>query len=70
MVSGSDSRLHGTYLTRCGRSGLSSSRAGSPKVSEFVGKQVDIFDEFGLEIPKGSRPGSRKKPKTGGKKKA
>jgi hypothetical protein len=35
----------------------------SEKVSEFVGKQVDIFDEFGLEIPKGSRPGSRKKPK-------
>ncbi|MCH3918099.1 MAG: transposase [Spirochaetia bacterium] len=45
-------------------------RGRSPKVSEFVGKQVDIFDEFGLEIPKGSRPGSRKKPKTGGKKKA
>ena len=32
----------------------------SEKVSEFVGKQVDIFDEFGLEIPKGSRPASRK----------
>jgi hypothetical protein len=36
----------------------------SEKVSEFVGKQVDIFDEFGLEIPKGSRPSSRKKAKT------
>jgi len=35
----------------------------SEKVSEFVGKQVDIFDEFGLEIPKGSRPASRKKPR-------
>lgn len=24
----------------------------SEKVSEFLGKQADIFDEFGLEIPK------------------
>lgn len=35
-----------------------------PKVSEFVGKQIDIFDELGFEIPKGCRPTSRKKPKT------
>lgn len=34
-----------------------------PKVSEFVGKQIDIFDELGFEIPKGCRPTSRKKQK-------
>lgn len=34
------------------------------KVSEFVGKQVDIFDEFGFDIPQGCRPVSKKKPKT------
>lgn len=34
------------------------------KVSEFVGKQVDIFDELGFEVPKGCRPTSKKKPKT------
>lgn len=33
------------------------------KVSEFVGAQVDIFDEFGFDIPKGSRPVTRKPPK-------
>lgn len=33
------------------------------KVSEFVGVQVDIFDEFGFDIPKGSRPVTRKAPK-------
>ena len=35
-----------------------------PKVSKFVGKQIDIFDELGFEIPKGCRPTSREKPKT------
>ena len=30
-------------------------------ITEFVGKQVDIFDAFDFEIPKGSRPSSRKK---------
>ena len=34
------------------------------KVSEFVGKQVDIFDELGFEVPKGCRPTSKKKPKS------
>ena len=34
------------------------------KVSEFVGKQVDIFDELRFEVPKGCRPTSKKKPKT------
>jgi hypothetical protein len=36
----------------------------SPKVSEFVGKQVGIFNEPGLEIPKGSRSISGKEPKS------
>jgi len=30
-------------------------------ISEFVGKQVDVFDAFGFEIPKGCRPTSRQK---------
>jgi hypothetical protein len=30
-------------------------------VTEFVGRQVDIFDCFGYEIPKGCRPKSRQK---------
>lgn len=33
------------------------------KVSEFVGAQVDIFDELGFDIPKGSRPVTKKPPK-------
>jgi transposase len=33
------------------------------KVSEFVGAQVEIFDEFGFDIPKGSRPATKKPPK-------
>lgn len=33
------------------------------KVSEFVGAQVDIFDEFGFDIPNGSRPVTKKPPK-------
>ena len=33
-------------------------------VSEFVGKQVNIFDEFGFDIPNGSRPVSKSKPKS------
>ena len=33
------------------------------KVSEFVGAQVDIFDELGFDIPKGSRPATKKPPK-------
>lgn len=33
------------------------------KVSEFIGAQVDIFDEFGFDIPKGSRPATKKPPK-------
>ncbi len=30
-------------------------------ITEFVGKQIDIFDCFGFEIPKGCRPKSRPK---------
>ena len=33
------------------------------KVSEFVGAQVEIFDEFGFDIPRGSRPATKKPPK-------
>ncbi len=33
------------------------------KVSEFVGAQIDIFDELGFDIPKGSRPVTKKPPK-------
>ncbi len=38
-----------------------------PKVSEFVGKQVDIFEAFGFEIPKGCTPSSKRRSKSGGK---
>jgi len=31
-----------------------------PRVSEFVGSQIDIFDELGFEIPKGCRPKTKK----------
>jgi hypothetical protein len=30
-------------------------------ISEFVGKQVNIFDAFGFEIPKDCRPSTLKK---------
>jgi transposase len=33
------------------------------KVSEFVGAQIDIFDELGFDIPKGSRPATKKPPR-------
>jgi hypothetical protein len=57
---------------------MSIRRIGHPRkakiITEFVGKQVDIFDCFGFEISKGCRPKSRVKrvkkegPKTGPKK--
>ena len=31
-----------------------------PKISEFVGRQIDIFDSFGFEIPKGCAPASKR----------
>ena len=38
-------------------------RGRTPKVSEFFGEALDIFDELGLEVPAGCRPKSRMKPK-------
>ena len=35
----------------------------TPKVSEFFGSALDIFDELGFEVPKGCRPKSRMKPR-------
>ena len=35
----------------------------TPKVSEFFGEALDIFDELGFEVPSGCRPKSRMKPK-------
>lgn len=35
----------------------------TPKVSEFFGTALDIFDELGFEVPKGCRPKSRMKPR-------
>ena len=35
----------------------------TPKVSEFFGEALDIFDELEIEVPSGCRPKSRLKPK-------
>ena len=38
-------------------------RGRTPKVSEFFGEALDIFDELGIEVPAGCRPKSRIKPR-------